>query len=192
MADSQALVVRSSTNVAALDEFDDAILNGTSVELLDDPDVIAREIVAQLLAATTDEELEPTEAESWRELPDVPIELREFTWRKSSIDPNERADGALDIFVVLHGFALDGYGNRVRPVVLTTGARNVLAQISNMARRGVLSGKIRAIRPASKKTKRGFEPLWLYTPEEVVAARAEAMIEGEVVEDAEVVESVEV
>jgi hypothetical protein len=59
------------------------------------------------------------------------------------------------------------------PVVLTTGSANVLAQLVNMAKRGTLDGAIRMLVESDKPTARGFRPLWLVTPKNVLAAQRE-------------------
>lgn len=155
MAESQALALRSSRDVASLDQFEDAIIYGTQVELQEDPEAISRGILLQLQAAQSDFELEPAEAEGWSELQGVPIEVRGFTWR-----PSEYTEEGSSVFVVVHGIRLDDG----TPVVLTTGARNVLMQLSNLARRQRLP-VVRAVRESDKPTKNGFRPLWLYTPD---------------------------
>lgn len=156
MSESQTLAVaKSSRDVAALDEFDELLLSGKRVELLDDPETLQREILRQLLAASTDEELEPADPVGWRELVGVPIEIHSFTWRPSDYDE----EGSSNLYVIVRGKnLLDGSS-----VTITTGARNVLAQLSNLARRGRFP-VVRAIKESDRATQRGFRPLWLYTP----------------------------
>jgi hypothetical protein len=172
MSKSQELVVRSSSDLSSLDEFDDCLRTGKRVELLDDPETIQRGIIEQLLAAASDEDLEPVEPVGWRDLEGVPVEIRNFQWRPSEFDE----EGSSSVFVVVFGTRLDDGS----AVALTTGARNVLAQLSNLARRNRLP-IVRAIRASEKPTKRGYHPLWLYTPEGYAR-------EGEVVEESETVE----
>ena len=43
--------------------------------------------------------------------------------------------------------------------------RNVMAQLSNMARRGALVGSVRYLYQSDKATRAGFKPLWLRQPE---------------------------
>lgn len=171
---STEIAVRSSSELASLDELDSILLGGElNVEVVDDPELLSREIVAQLLAASSDAELESFgDAVGWREFAvpksmagqGTPMELHGFRWRPSSYE-----EGA-PVFFVVSATRLDT-GDRV---TLTTGSLNVLAQLSNMARRGTLVGAIRTLVEADKPTKRGFKPLWLITPGEVKkAAQAE-------------------
>lgn len=176
MSDVQTseIAVRSSSDLAALDELDQILLTGElNVEVVEDPDQISRQIVAQLLAAESDEELEAFgDAIGWREFAvpksrvaeGTPIEIRGFRWRPSSFE-----EGA-PVFFVVAGIRLDT-GDRV---TLTTGSLNVLAQLSNMARRGTLVGAVRVMVEADKATQRGFKPLWLMTP----PTSAEPDVEG--------------
>jgi hypothetical protein len=142
--------------VAQLDELEKILLGDAELpDVVDDPAEISREIMAQLLAAESDEELEQVgQATGWRELPGVPVEIHGFRWRPSSFE-----EGA-PIFFVVNATRLDT-GERV---VLTTGSGNILAQLCNMARRGTLVGAIRALEIADKQTKQGFRPNWLRSP----------------------------
>ena len=149
------IAVRSSSDIAALDEFD-AILTGQidapPTEVIDDPAEISRQIIMQLLGATTDEELQNFgNATGWRELEGVPILLKGFRWRPSSFD-----EGG-PLYVIVNGFRAD----TGEAVVLTTGSANVLAQLSNMARRGTLVDSVWALERAKKDTAAGYRPLHL-------------------------------
>lgn len=165
---SQEIAVRKSTDLAALDELEQILLGEKEApEVVDDPQEISREIIAQLLAAETDEELEQVGAAiGWRELAGVPVQIENFRWRPSAYE-----EGA-PVFFVVQATRLDT-GERV---VLTTGSGNVLAQLANMARRGTLAGAVRSVEIADKPTKSGFRPYWLRTPtaEMVNRARVEA------------------
>jgi hypothetical protein len=173
----QEIAVRKSTDLAQVEELEAILLGEKGVpEVADDPAEIQKEIMAQLLAATTDEELEQVgNAQGWRELVGVPILIEGFRWRPSSYDEGS------PVFFVVTGTRLDT-GERV---ALTTGSGNVLAQLTNMAKRGTLTGSIRMVEVADKQTKSGFLPYWLRTPpqpmlEEIKAKAAEAAEEGAV------------
>ena len=155
------LAVRSSTDLIAesdvLAELERVLVSNERVEpTSDDPDKMAAEIVAQILAAESDEELAAMQggnAIGWRELLNVPVELHGFRWR-----PSDYEEGA-SLYFVVFGVRLDTGDS----VVLTTGSRNIMAQLVNRARRGVLSGAVVKAVEADKATQRGFKPLWLVT-----------------------------
>lgn len=165
------LAVRKSTDVAQLDELESILLGDAELpDVVDDPAEISREIMAQLLAAESDEELEQVgSATGWRELPGVPMELHGFRWRPSSYE-----EGA-PVFFVVNATRLDT-GERV---VLTTGSGNILAQLCNMARRGTLTGAVRALEIADTPTKQGFRPNWLRTPTASMIEAAKEKAEAE-------------
>lgn len=162
--------VSHGMDVAALDQLDEILRTGeVNVEVVDDPDSISRSIIAQLLAADSDEALQDFgNAVGWRELLEVPCELHGFNWRVS-----DYAEGA-PIYFIVSATRLDT-GERV---TLTTGSLNVLAQLSNMARRGTLVGGIWQLHEADKPTKAGFKPLWLVQPEQVREANRKAAAEA--------------
>lgn len=155
-----AIAVRSSMDLEALDEFDQILLGQAEVaEIVDDPEEISREIIAQLLAAKSDEELDAGigKAQGWRELMGVPVWLLGFRWRPSSFD-----EGG-PVYVVVQAVNAD----TGEAAILTTGSANVLAQLSNMARRAVEAGATRLsespwrLVQAENATRNGFKPLHL-------------------------------
>lgn len=164
---STEIAVRTSSDLASLDELDSILLGGDmNVEVVDDPREISTQIIAQLLAAESDAELEQFgDAEGWRGYA-VPVSVAKsgkggtpfrivgFTWRPSSYE-----EGAPVFFVVQAENLSTG-----ERVVLTTGSLNVLAQLSNLARRGRIPGAIRMLVEKDSATKAGFKPLWLITP----------------------------
>lgn len=156
MESSQVIAVRSHADVVSLDELDRILLTGElNVEIVDDPNEISRQIVAQLLAAETDDELENFgNAVGWRELAGVPMEIHGFHWRPSSFE-----EGA-PVYFVVSATRLD----TGEPVTLTTGSMNVLAQLSNLARRNQIPGAVRILFESENPTKAGFRPLWLKRP----------------------------
>lgn len=163
---SQVIEVRHSSSVSALDELDSILKGEKAAEMVvTDPEQINREIVAQLLAAETDEDLAIQKATPWQELAGVPIEIHSFTFRPSSYE-----EGA-PVFVVVHGMNMAN-GERV---VLTTGGYNILAQLSNLARRERFPS-IWKLEISENATSRGFHPLWLVkaTKEEEDLARSMA------------------
>lgn len=150
------IVVRKSTDLSQIAELERILLTDEEVEVVDDPDLMSKEIVAQLLSAESDEELENFgNAQGWRELEGVPMLVHGFRWRPSDME------GGASIYFVVDATQLDT-GERV---VLTTGSRNVLAQLTNLAKRGRIPGAVRQITKAQKATRAGFFPLMLTTPE---------------------------
>jgi hypothetical protein len=184
---AQDIAVRNHGDMAQLDELEAILLGQKELpEIVDDPAEIQREIMAQLLGASSDEELEAVgSATGWRELAGVPMELHGFRWRPSSYE-----EGA-SVFFVVDVTRLDT-GERL---AVTTGSGNVLAQLCNMARRGTLVGAVRALEIADTPTKAGFRPNWLRTPPQamiedaktqggrVAASRARAEKAAEAVAD---------
>lgn len=150
------IVVRKSNDLAQLSELERILLTDEAVEVVDDPEQMSKEIMAQLLGAESDEELENFgNAQGWRDLEGVPMLIHNFRWR-----PSDFEEGA-SVYFVVDATRLDE-GERV---ILTTGSRNVLAQLTNLAKRGRLPGAVRQITKAKKATRGGFFPLMLTTPE---------------------------
>jgi hypothetical protein len=161
---TQEIAVRNHADVAALNDLEGILLGEKELpEIVDDPADIQREIMAQLLSAESDAELESVgSATGWRELAGIPMELHGFRWRPSSFE-----EGAA-VFFVVDATRLDT-GQRV---ALTTGSGNILAQLVNMARRNTLVGSVRALEIADRETKSGFRPNWLRTPPEALVDKA--------------------
>jgi hypothetical protein len=154
---SVEIAVRSSTDLASLDEFD-AILTGQAEppEIVDDPDEISRQIIMQLLSAESEAELESFgQTLGWGDAEGIPMQISGFRWRPSSFD-----EGG-PVYVIVNAFRLD----TGEAVVLTTGSGNVLAQLSWLARNGRLPGAVRELVKAEKATARGYHPLQLRTPD---------------------------
>jgi hypothetical protein len=168
-ASTQEIVVRKSADVAQLDELEAMLLGTKEVpDVVEDPAEIQREIMAQLLDAKSDEELELVgQATGWRELPGVPMQISGFRWRPSTYEEGS------PLFFVIDAVRLDT-GARV---ALTTGSGNILAQLTNMARRGTLVGSVRALEIADTPTKQGFKPNWLRTPSQAMIEDAKAASE---------------
>jgi hypothetical protein len=175
-APSEELAVRSSADLSTLDELRRIILENVPVEdvVEDDPDAISQEIVAQLLNAASDDELESVgSATGWRTLLNVPMRIHGFRWRPSAYFGKSEDGGGASVFFVVQATRLDT-GERV---VLTTGSRNALAQLCNLAQRQQLVDSIWMMVEATKATGRGFKPIWLVRPPEVAAA-ARAAVEA--------------
>ena len=159
---STEIVVQSSKDLAksadVLSDLERVLVSNERVEPTDDDaDSIASEIIAQILAAESDDELAAMQggnAIGWRELLGLPIELIGFRWR-----PSDYEEGA-SLYFVVFGRRLDDGSD----VILTTGSRNIMAQLVNLAKRGRLTGTIVAAVEADKQTRRGFKPLWLTFP----------------------------
>ncbi len=154
-----------SGDLATIDELERVLVDNVVLEPTEaDAEAMSAEIVRQLLAAQTDEELQQfgDGATGWRELLNVPIELDGFSAR-----PSDFEEGA-SIFMVVTGTRLDT-GERV---VLTTGSRNIMAQLVNLAKRSALSGSVWEAVKSERPTKSGFYPLWLRQPEAIKQAKA--------------------
>lgn len=165
MASEVLPAVMDHRNAASLDRLNEILLTGElETEVIDDPAEISRQIVAQLLGADSDLALQSFgEAEPWGEYLDVPMELHGFRWRKSEFE----GEGA-PVYFIVDAIKLDDGSRRI----LTTGSMSVLAQLSNMARRGTLEGGVWMLHEAEKPTRSGYKPRWLVqTPEAVQAAK---------------------
>lgn len=163
MSDSQDMTttVRRALTVPAqeLVQLEQALLSGeVPFEVDRDPEDVSREIIAALLAAESDEELERLEAEGWGEHEGVAFEILDFAWRPSAF-----SEGQPLFFVVRAISMADG-----SPHVLTTGSGQVLAQLINLAKRD----RLPAIRElASAETKSQRTVYWLKTPDAIAAER---------------------
>lgn len=166
-ADSTALAVRRSTDLAALEDLGRILVTGEfDTEVVDDPEQISREIIEQLLAAESDDELEVVgSATGWIEYEGVPVEIRSFRWRKS-----DYTEGAPIYMIVFATDMRDG-----GQLVLTTGSKNVLAQLINLARRDRFP-VVRILTRAERPTERGYYPLWLSSTSEELEARKAARL----------------
>ena len=158
---SSGTLVRRSVDLQAVSELEQALLSGKApVEVSQDPEDVAREIIAALLAAESDEELERLEAEGWGEHEGVPFEIVDFAWRHSSFFEGQ------PVFLVVRALSMvDG-----TPHILTTGSGQVMAQLANLAKRNRLP-VIREL--ASADTKSNRTVYWLKTPDDIAAARRE-------------------
>lgn len=162
---STDIAVRSSADLAQVEELYEILMGRAEApEIVEDPEIIGREILMQLLSAESDDALVLGKATGWRDLQGVPIELIDFKWRRSEFE-----EGG-PVYFIVRGRRLDD-GEQV---VLTTGSTNITAQLANMARRGTLVGGVWTCVQADKATARGFFPLWLekVKPDTVAALRA--------------------
>ena len=162
-----AVPVSSSLDHASLNELATTMRSNERVEIVDDPEQISREIFEQILGSKSDAELNQMgQATGWRELEGVQVKLgADFRWRPSSYK-----EGA-PVFLVVPAEKIGPEGE-LTPIVLTTGSRNVIAQLMNLAGRGTYQGRIVSLERAEKASSRGFYPLWLkvHNPTELNAA----------------------
>jgi hypothetical protein len=160
------IAIRGSQDLAQVEELEKILRSGEPVaDVETDPEKAAQEILEQLLAAGSDTELEQAGAATpWLQLLGVPIEVHAFKWRPSSFDEGP------NVFFVVFGFRLD----TGEAVVLTTGSRNALAQLTNLAKRRKLGkGCIWRLVQADKETASGYRVYWLERPEEIKKAARE-------------------
>lgn len=177
MSDSQELVVRDHKSAEGLQELADILLTPRSdlpeqAATVEDPEDISREILASILSAETVAEVERLEAEGWRERVGDPMEIRGFQWRPSTFE-----EGQAVFFVVR---ANDLTVDPPKPVLLTTGSGNVMAQLVALARLNALVGAVREI--AFDTTQGGFKVYYLKAPDGVDPA-------GHVAVDTEAIEA---
>jgi len=151
-----AVPVRSSLDLASLNELAEMMRSNDRVEIVDDPEAIGREIFEQILGSKTDADLNQMgQATGWKNIEGVQVKLKEsFRWR-----PSTYAEGA-PVFLVVTADKILADG-QLEPVVLTTGSRNVIAQLMNLAGRGTYDGRIVSLERAQKASSKGFFPLWL-------------------------------
>lgn len=151
-----AVPVRTSTDMASLQELATIIRDNKRVEVVDDPEQISREIFEQILGSDSDEALNQLgQATGWRELEGQLVKLGDgFRWR-----PSTYQEGA-PVFLVIPA-QLVGPDGELKPIVLTCGSMNVIAQLMNLAARGSYKDRLVRLVRAPKATSRGFHPLWL-------------------------------
>ena len=167
MSDTQNLPIRRAmaATPAVIEELEQALLSGqVPVDVSRDPEDVQREMIASLLAAESDEELERVEAEGWGEYVGVPFEILDFVWRPSSFDEGQ------PVFLVVRALNLVTGA----PHVLTTGSAQVMATLANLAKRDSLPA-IRELASATTKEK-GRTVYWLKTPDAVAEERRAAAL----------------
>lgn len=165
----EIVVLRASDSPEALEELK-AILRGQKDpgKVQDDPAMIQREIIEQILAASSDDEMQLGDATPWQDLLDVPVEVFGFRFR-----PSDYSEGS-PVFVVVNGIRLDT-GD---VVVLTTGGLNVIAQLINLAERDRLPSVWKLAVP-NRASAAGHLPLRLVAvTSEVAEAHKAANAEG--------------
>lgn len=182
-SDSTELAVRSSTDIAAVEDLRKLLMSGAwedfegEGEVIDDPEAVQREIMAELLYAESDDEvLNQTPAIGLRELArryvshhglppsdGVALELHGFKWRRSDIEGQ-----GLPIYFIISATRLDT-GERI---VTTTGASTVIAQVANLAIRRTLDGAKVLCTETEKATRGGYYPMALVRTPRVTASPA--------------------
>lgn len=164
---SAVLAVRTSTDIEALGDLERILLTGKGPDSWPEetPEDASRAIIAQILSAETDDEIESIgQAEGWQELEGVPVQIQGFRWRKSDYEQGP------PVYCVVFGNRMDDGS----AVVLTTGSGNVMAQLCTLAKRSKLPGAIRYLKRADRPTQGGFYPLMLFRTD---AEKAEANAE---------------
>lgn len=169
--DSQAsgsadlLPVHSSTDLVALSTLESILIKGEvpdgTFQTVDDPAEAERQIIAQLLAAESDEELERGDAIPWQDIAGIPVRISGFKWMQSTFKSDNPNYVNNPVYFVVFGERLDE-GSQV---VLTCGSKGVCAALVNLAKRGRIPGAIRTVERTARETRRGFQPMRLVTPE---------------------------
>lgn len=115
----------------------------------EDPSVIAARIDAQILEASSVEELfGDREVIHGRDYLNKPFRLFDVEWRPSDIEGE-----GLPFYAVFHIVTLDG-----ETKVLTTGARSVLMKAAKAQMEGWLPLDVKLVQ-SEKKTESGYQPL---------------------------------
>jgi hypothetical protein len=120
----------------------------------EDPDAIAAEIVARILAAeTVDEVLAPRGTIPIGHLLGEPIEVRAVRWHRSDYADGPAVYAVADVVIA-------GTGERA---TVTCGARNVMAALWRLDDLGVLPITVEVVE-AERASRAGYRPLWLQRP----------------------------
>lgn len=185
----------TSRDLAKLPELEKILTGETEIgpdeaQAADDPAEVSRQILMEILSCETEDELEMFgQAEGWRDLaarsvahnglpagPGVPVLIRGFRWRRSEFTDG----GGFPLYFLVEAVRVD----TGRPVVLTTGAGNVMAQLIVLARLQKLPC-VRVATEPEKPTSRGYWPLWLQSVTDKHPLKAEAdslLVDGQAVE----------
>lgn len=128
-----------------------ATIEAMGVDLDIDPGDMAEQITKRLLTAESlDDLLSPQEAEKADDWIGKAIEVHGGRWMRSDYD-----EGA-PVYLLIDAVDVES-GERV---LITCGARNVMAQVMRMHQQGWLPAKVKITR-ARRASKAGFFPLWL-------------------------------
>lgn len=125
---STELVTYRSNDLASIPALKALMLDPTAaVVTIDDPEAITRQILADIFAAESVEELERKPAEGWANYVDVPVEIRSWVARPSQYENSK-------VFFVVRAVNMtDG-----EDLILTTGSVNVIGQIIKLTELGAL------------------------------------------------------
>jgi hypothetical protein len=146
---AQPAVPESAISAADVVEFIESGGAKSFAIVVEDPSVIAARIDAQILSASSVEELfGEREVIHARDYLNKPFRLLDVEWRPSSIEGE-----GLPFFAVMHIANMDG-----EPAVLTTGARSVLLKVAKAQKEGWLPLEVRIVQ-SEKKTENGYQPL---------------------------------
>ncbi len=146
---NEIAVPESSITAADVVEFIESGGTKSFAIVTEDPATIAARIDAQILSASSVEELfGEREVIHARDYLNKPFRLLDVEWRPSDIE----GDG-LPFFAVMHIATMDG-----EPAVLTTGARSVLLKVAKAQKEGWLPLEVRLVQ-SEKKTASGYQPL---------------------------------
>lgn len=137
------------STVSAVDVLDYFATGRTLPIVVEDPAVVAARIDAEILNASSVEELfgERSVIHA-RDYLNRPFRLLDVEWRPSTFD-----EEGLPFFAVLHIVTTDG-----EPAVMTTGARSVMLKAAKASSAGWLPLSVRLVQ-AEKATDNGYRPL---------------------------------
>jgi hypothetical protein len=138
-----------STEIVLLDEVEKALLDPSAKLSLvenEDAEAVQRSIIESIL--TSADPLHRAETLGGRDLIGVPLRVKKVDWRNSDFEGE-----GLGIFAVMHATQTDG-----TDVVITTGSRNVMAQLYRLAKDGNIPFDAAF---SESTTGSGYKVLWL-------------------------------
>lgn len=142
-----------------------AILGDAELPAAADPEIVSRAIMERILDAETFEEaFRPQDLEGWQEYAGVPVLVRGFHLNRSKYgaDGEESEEGS-GVYAVVDIAPMTDGGTFEEVVTVTTGSKNVLAQLVKMLEKQ-LDGEAwmeRPVKLTQTKTSEGFTVLRL-------------------------------
>ena len=144
--DSKALAGRRA---AEIDLAYRAILDGEPLPVATDAQATSRAIAERILEASSAEQvLQQQELPAWRDLLDVPVEVRGFRLNPSGYEQGSSVYAVVDLTRLDTGESIG----------VSCGGQNVLVQLVKLLELDALPAKVKL---TGKRTGEGYQALWL-------------------------------